>query len=456
MESHDSTSEPQDQPHLGDSINIATRALHAKLNKQILQYLPLALPPHVNNPSVYLAGMLQIASIYLSFESCWEDILTTQKEQTITRTITEDRGLATPASETSSSNPSPIQNTPITTPESSQLSPEQNNRIQTCLQALRALHNPLLSRTTPLLTDLRALKATCRSNPPLKEKLALILTQPTIPPSPVLDTFLTRMQQSLTIATATASATGPDQGPARPHLLLAYAWLLYMALFAGGKVVRGMLEGVGPDFWEGKLQSQAWGFGPIREGDRSDRVGYRGGDEAGKGKGGDDDDDAQQAKLPLAFFRFDTAQDGEDVKEEFKREFEEAGKVLTAGEREEVVEEAKRIFEHLISLVAWLHETLGKDRAVSDLNSGLIRSWVDWVVARLGWTGRERRDLEVVGKRGSQPKKDRVGKVVRFEKNGLPGRAAEQGTQGLRLWLGAWSLVLGLVIIGSALGLVYA
>jgi hypothetical protein len=217
------------------------------------------------------------------------------------------------------------------------------------------------------------------------------------------------------------------------------------------------------EFWEGKVPAQFQGLPRIHnEGDNtgSGRGGYRapdgdgvGGVEVGK-RGGDDD---ARRGMPLAFFRFETPRDGEDLKEEFKRGFEEAGKVLTVKEREEVVEEVQRIFEDLTSLVASLLETLGKDSdgPGSGTGSGIVSRWVDWVTARLGWKGTEGRASEF-RKRDPHTKRGRAKKVVRFEEAALHGRAGEQAAQGLALGLGAWSLVLGLVIIGSALALAYA
>jgi hypothetical protein len=67
--------------------------------------------------------------------------------------------------------------------------------------------------------------------------------------------------------------------------------------------------------------------------------------------------------LPLGFFRFETARDGEDLKVEFKERFGEAGRVLTDEERDEVVREAGDIFEGMILLVQELDCMLGKEKS---------------------------------------------------------------------------------------------
>ncbi|RAK97672.1 biliverdin-producing heme oxygenase [Aspergillus ibericus CBS 121593] len=42
----------------------------------------------------------------------------------------------------------------------------------------------------------------------------------------------------------------------KPHLIVAYAWIMYSAVFNGGRWIRGLLCDAGPEFWglqEGKL-----------------------------------------------------------------------------------------------------------------------------------------------------------------------------------------------------------
>ena len=95
----------------------------------------------------------------------------------------------------------------------------------------------------------------------------------------------------------------------KPHLLLAWEWCLYLALFNGGRYIRRILRGAGAEFWVGA--------GGARE----------------------------EGELPLRFWGFDGGEDGEDVRGEFMRRFEEGSLLLSERERGEVVVEAGRVFE---------------------------------------------------------------------------------------------------------------
>lgn len=117
----------------------------------------------------------------------------------------------------------------------------------------------------------------------------------------------------------------------KPHLLLAYTWLLYMALFSGGRYIRARLREAGSEFWmmTGKE----------------------------KEKGGDIDID----EAVLSFWNFDGAEDGEDVKAEFKQRFAELEGRLTDEQRDEVMQEAVFIMDSLMGVVEEIAETVGRE-----------------------------------------------------------------------------------------------
>ena len=117
----------------------------------------------------------------------------------------------------------------------------------------------------------------------------------------------------------------------KPHLLLAYTWLLYMALFSGGRYIRARLREAGREFWTSTSRE--------------------------KEKGGDIDID----KASLSFWNFDGEADGEDVKAEFKQRVAEIEGWLTGEEREEVVREAVFIMESLMGVVEEIAETVGRE-----------------------------------------------------------------------------------------------
>ena len=102
----------------------------------------------------------------------------------------------------------------------------------------------------------------------------------------------------------------------QPHLLLAYTWLLYMALFSGGRYIRARLRDAGTEFWTG---------GESEKGGEVDEV--------------------------LSFWTFEGGEDGEDVKADFKQRFAELEECLTGQEMEEVVEEATYIMDAMMGVV---------------------------------------------------------------------------------------------------------
>ncbi|KAM0335789.1 hypothetical protein ACHAQA_000839 [Verticillium albo-atrum] len=110
----------------------------------------------------------------------------------------------------------------------------------------------------------------------------------------------------------------------RPHVLIAYAYILFMALFAGGRFIRATLESVdasapSPGFWNRR---------PV------------------PGAPGD--------PLPLAFFRFASPADGEELKRDFKASLANIEPFLSAHDRHDIVQEAICIFDNMLRLVSQL------------------------------------------------------------------------------------------------------
>lgn len=112
---------------------------------------------------------------------------------------------------------------------------------------------------------------------------------------------------------------------AKPHVVLAYAWVMYMALFNGGRIIRAQLSGALPEFWEcSKTPPNS------EEGVHVTRSEH------------------------LQFWDFDDGRDGDNVKEELRKRVDTAAAQLTVSERVDVVDEAVRIYERLHELVDWL------------------------------------------------------------------------------------------------------
>jgi heme oxygenase len=101
----------------------------------------------------------------------------------------------------------------------------------------------------------------------------------------------------------------------KPHVLLAYAWTMYLALFNGGQWIRKQLDSAGAEFWLGEA-------------------------------------------FPLSFWEFaGTAHahvEGEPLKDVFKTGFAAAASHLTDDERQDVVEEASQLFDLCSEMVGFL------------------------------------------------------------------------------------------------------
>ena len=135
--------------------------------------------------------------------------------------------------------------------------------------------------------------------------------------------------------------TVEDSIQRQPHLVLAYQWTLYLALFNGGRYLQRMLAAAGPEFW-------------LCEGDEIDN---------------------------LNFWHFDaaTASDPEAnlLKAQFKSDLDEASKKLTEAEQQEVVDEAVKLFELCIELISHLDMTMAKFHTNSSRSS-----WKVWDTLR--------------------------------------------------------------------------
>ncbi|KAI1076081.1 hypothetical protein F5B20DRAFT_341003 [Whalleya microplaca] len=306
---------------LGNAINAATRPIHTKLNKLIIYRLPLALPPQSVDASKYVSGLLHITPIYLTFESLWREIL--DSPESAEDSSTEDtpvRDASDRADDKPTSAPTDIHSTP------DDLDPPHHAAVCTRIRSLLShLHIEGLERSEALQQDLAAL--TGWSNRTLVEQLN------TNAESAVLGAFLAHTKASVA---------------ANPHVLLAYAWVLYMALFSGGRFIRASLERIEAAFW-----TPASAFpSPTSTSSTSNTSNQK----------------ERQKPLPLRFFRFDTtSDDGEALKATFKSRLAESEGLLAPRERDDVVREAARIFEFMVRVVGELDEVCGTDEEAGRL-----------------------------------------------------------------------------------------
>ncbi|RAL68407.1 hypothetical protein DID88_007138 [Monilinia fructigena] len=133
-----------------------------------------------------------------------------------------------------------------------------------------------------------------------------------------------------------------------PHVLLAYAWVLYMALFSGGRYLRAALKTAGgsEDFWDRDAS-------PVRpyEATRAPKPT----ESPSKGLSEEEirpsarrqtrsESSQTMKKDGLQFFDFVGDEDGEDIKREFKRRIAETEVQLTDSEKADIIKEAQAIF----------------------------------------------------------------------------------------------------------------
>ncbi|TLD12588.1 uncharacterized protein PgNI_03430 [Pyricularia grisea] len=314
---------------LGKKINASTRLVHRTLNKLILDRLPLALPPRAQNPSLYTSGILHIASIYIAFESLWRQILHSQpldndKPDDLfwTKMIPLGR----------------VNHKQPTFPWPFSTKTKSSKRIR---GLLADMYDAKLERTPRLVADIRALTGWSRDE--VTAEVRAITTG---------DGALARMVRHMNESVCE-----------NPHVLLAYGWVMYMALFSGGRFMRATLENaVGdPDlpFW-------AANPGRIAPGQRQSVSGRTAIEDPGFAEHGGEHPSCVRVlegdsghRLPLDFLHFSTERDGEDLKEAFKSRIETVEASLTPAKLDDVVQEAMCIFESLIHIIEDLDRICG-------------------------------------------------------------------------------------------------
>jgi heme oxygenase len=125
-----------------------------------------------------------------------------------------------------------------------------------------------------------------------------------------------------TIARASAAVnTSLSKVKDKPHVLLAYAWAMYLALFNGGRWIRSQLEITKHERTIDETSLLYWSGPPI-----------------------------------LSFWHFDDTRDGGDIHDKFKRNLEKAAGRLAEHQWVEVKEEAKSVFDLCEKLVLILDE----------------------------------------------------------------------------------------------------
>lgn len=276
------------------AITAATRAGHTKLNKMIVARMPLALPPATSDPTRYTSGLIHIMAIYKTFENEWDAILASPP------TLATDKLGADREAQTLDA-------------------PRQVHISKRIHKILSDLHLPDLRRSARLEADIRQL--TGWSAEAVHDNV-----QRASASMPLAD-FVKHIRRSIDL---------------RPHVLMAYTYILYMALFAGGRFIRDTLRAGGEEFWSTGVTASLHGNASV---DRSSNT---------QEEITDEQDASEDTAFPLRFFQFSTDSDGEDLKMLYKQQFVDSGFQLSGPERDDIVREAVCIFEHMILLVQQL------------------------------------------------------------------------------------------------------
>lgn len=318
---------PDGEPRsLANSINTAIASSHTKINRLILDRMPHAVPPQVDNPSAYITGLLHIGAVYIAFESLWQNIIGVHTE------IAPLPYTYPFASNTNTSSPG-LNHGPAP--------PQVKERAR---QILETAYWPNMLRAARVKADIRGMTGW---------------------PAHVVDEQL--QSAGTTGALGAFLAHIKDAVDERPHLLLAYSYSLYLALLSGGSYIRTELMYLTAEFWLAIPDPVRPGMVPCTRdpGGEPGRLRRHSTFECDSEAHGIAREDPS-ITLPLSFLDFDTPlghenprQRAKDLKTEFKRRFSNAERSLTEPERRDIVEESVITFEYLESVVGQLDKICG-------------------------------------------------------------------------------------------------
>lgn len=323
---HDDHHQPHHHHHrpLAESIAISTRAVHAQLNKLIIARLHLAVPPRSSDPSAYVTGLLHITPIYATFEQLWKKLV-------------DESSAANPNFEPSDScDPGrPLLDSTVFATHDWDVMSEHQPTVCTRIDSLlQHLYMPSLMRTHRLKQDISDL--TGWSDDVVQQQIEIVSKQSR------LGEFVQHIHKAI---------------ENKPHVLVAYSYILFMALFAGGRFIRASLEASGQEFWDqvpspvkpAKLPCQF----VAKPAERASSLA---------------DDELSNISchhadhtMPLRFLHFKSAEDGEDLKREFKRRLLDLENILSDSEKHDIIQEGVCIFENMLRLVEQLDDVFSED-----------------------------------------------------------------------------------------------
>ena len=339
---------PNDRP-LAETIAAATRSVHLRLNKLIIANLPGALPPRASDPTSYVSGLLHIAPIYITFEALWQNILDTPPMSVPEGSVADGCDPDIPLLDAGS----------ILTPPKHTENPRVHrplvcDRVHSMLQHL---HLPGLMRSKRLRADLGEL--TGWPEHVVEEQLRAVSQMAR------LRDFVNHIKRSV---------------ENKPHVLLAYSYIMFMALFSGGRFIRASLESAGSQFWEQVPSPILPVLHPCEPKDAKRRETRKPEDEEAPGA---ERKSHAAHHMPLRFFHFSAPMDGEDLKREFKKRLSDSEDILTAREKHDIVQEAICIFDNM-SLIVHQLEAVCADAEQADSDENPLKSLTDLIKNPLG------------------------------------------------------------------------
>ncbi|KAF4511170.1 hypothetical protein G6O67_002990 [Ophiocordyceps sinensis] len=347
----------QDRP-LADAINVATRSLHTRLNKLILARMPLALPPQAVDPTIYLSGLLHIAPVYIAFEELWRDLV----ERRVSASLaTSDKSLSGGVDATAAA---PDEAFP------GRLDAQHDAAAAAAPPVCDRLHSILASLYVPGLVRSDRLRADIASLTGWSPQVVEARLQ-SVSRTGHLAAFVQHVRRVVSH---------------KPHVLVAYTYILFMALFAGGRFIRATLESAGLPFWESQpvivepsLRAPEDGQPLEGQDDHHHHLHRpRHAHEATRNEPpAADSKPPSLPAMPVRFLHFNTPADGEDLKREYKQKLSESEASLTHREKRDIVQEGICIFENMILVVHQL------DAVCAAPNPTAERQECTWSIAGL-------------------------------------------------------------------------
>ncbi|MCJ1311183.1 heme oxygenase [Agyrium rufum] len=343
---------------LPQRMNVSTRKIHASLNAQILRCLPLALPPHSLSFKLYAHGFLHFACLYVVLEQvcCALEDRGNHAEEDIRHELRSVGG----------DDLNSISDWKALLPP-----PRRIRRTDRIRADLRALHGDTRSHAPTSSCPRRPSSSRHEVDPSTRtfalQSSVLEPSQYSYFPSSSTSTSKPEQASITTLLQSTISVSPTlsnfqthlhDLERSRPHRLFAYQWVLYMALFNGGRFIRAQLKAARDSFWDfnqdspdtqdattdsitGSSRVKAeenglsfWYFERLHQFDADESLGKE-----------------ERGMPPTAM-----GPDDEDVKSEFKERFSQAESFLDEKQRAEIVEEAHRVYEWCALLVEELRE----------------------------------------------------------------------------------------------------